>query len=194
MRAALDVGLPVFGSCWGVQIAAALAGGCASQNPCGPEYGFARAIMPTQEGRNHPLLAGRPAVWDAPAIHSDAVLAPPPGSRVLAGNRLLGIQALEIRRGNGWFWGTQYHPEHDLSLLGAMLRLSSADIIEAGLAEDEEAVTGYADQVATLSRGGAAATRIAWQLGLGPEVLEARRRRREICNFLVRLRDQSHSG
>jgi GMP synthase (glutamine-hydrolysing) len=194
MRAALDVGLPVFGSCWGVQIAAALAGGCASQNPCGPEYGFARAIMPTQDGQDHPLLAGRPAVWDAPAIHSDAVLAPPPGSRVLAGNRLLGIQALEIRRGAGWFWGTQYHPEHDFDALATMLRLSSADIVEAGLAEDAAAVAGYADQVAALSGGGAAAKRIAWQLGLGPEVLDSRHRRREIGNFLVRIREQSHSG
>jgi hypothetical protein len=45
-----------------------------------------------------------------------------------------------------------------------------------------------------LSGGGAAAKRIAWQLGLGPEVLDARHRRREIGNFLVRIRERSHSG
>ena len=83
MRTALEAGLPVFGSCWGVQVAATVAGGEAAENPRGPEYGFARSITPTEEGRTHPMLAGRPAAWDAPAIHSDAVLEPPPGARVL---------------------------------------------------------------------------------------------------------------
>ena len=52
MRSALEAGLPVFGSCWGVQVAATVAGGKAAANPRGPEYGFARAISPTEEGRD----------------------------------------------------------------------------------------------------------------------------------------------
>ena len=188
MRSALEAGLPVFGSCWGVQVAATVAGGKAAANPRGPEYGFARAISPTEEGRTHPLLAGRPASWDAPAIHSDAVLQPPAGARVLAGNRILGIQALEIRHGAGWFWGTQYHPELDLDDLAAMLRLCETAIVEAGLAEDPAGVSGYADEIAALMGDDPeAARRLAWRHGLGPEVLEADLRRREIGNFLARL-------
>ncbi|WP_457107053.1 type 1 glutamine amidotransferase [Methylobacterium sp. P5_C11] len=188
MRAALAAGLPVFGSCWGMQVAAVVTGGRVADNPRGPEYGFARAITPTEEGRTHPLLAGRPAAWDAPAIHSDAVLEPPPGARVLAGNRILGIQVLEIRHGAGWFWGTQYHPELDLDELAAMLRLCDTAIVEAGLAADRAAVAAYADEVAALEhRADAASARLAWRHGLGPEVLEAALRRREIGNFLARL-------
>jgi GMP synthase (glutamine-hydrolysing) len=188
MRAALEAGLPVFGSCWGVQVAATVAGGKAAENPRGPEYGFARAITPTEEGRTHPLLAGRPAAWDAPAIHADAVLVPPPGACVLAGNRMLGIQAIEIRHGAGWFWGTQYHPELDLDELAAMLRLCESAIVEAGLAEDPRAVAGYADEIASLQGGDPEAARcLAWRHGIGPEVLEADLRRREIGNFLARL-------
>jgi GMP synthase (glutamine-hydrolysing) len=188
MRSALEAGLPVFGSCWGVQVAATVTGGRAAENPRGPEYGFARAISATEEGRTHPLLAGRPASWDAPAIHSDAVLAPPPEARVLAGNRILGIQALEIRYGTGWFWGTQYHPELDLDELAAMLRLCDTAIVEAGLAEDAGAVADYADEIAALQDDGTdAARRLAWRHGVGPEVLEAGLRRREIGNFLARL-------
>ncbi|MDP4024900.1 gamma-glutamyl-gamma-aminobutyrate hydrolase family protein [Methylobacterium sp. NEAU 140] len=188
MRAAFAAGLPVFGSCWGVQLAAVVAGGHAAENPHGPEYGFARGIVPTREGRSHPLLAGRPETWEAPAVHSDAVLEPPPGARVLAGNRLLGVQAIEIRCGAGWFWGTQYHPELDLDELAAMLRLCAAAIVEAGLAEDPAEVRAYADEVAALPRGDAAAERIAWRHGIGPEVLDAGLRRREIANFLGHLR------
>ena len=188
MRAGLEAGLAVFGSCWGVQVAATVAGGKAAANPRGPEYGFARAISPTQEGRTHPLLAGRPASWDAPAIHSDAVLEPPPGARVLAGNRILGIQALEIRHGSGWFWGTQYHPELDLDELAAMLRLCDTAIVEAGFAEDAQVVAAYADEIAGLQGSDPeAAHRLAWRHGIGPEVLEADLRRREIGNFLARL-------
>ncbi|WP_267424628.1 type 1 glutamine amidotransferase [Methylobacterium sp. GC_Met_2] len=188
MRAALEAGRPIFGSCWGVQVAATVAGGKAAENPRGPEYGFARSITPTEEGRTHPLLAGRPAAWDAPAIHSDAVLQPPPGARVLAGNPMLGIQAIEIRYGTGWFWGTQYHPELDLDELAAMLRLCDTALVEAGFAEDAGAVAAYADEIAGL--GGpdvGAARRLAWRHGIGPEILDATLRRREIGNFLARL-------
>ncbi|MCJ2085921.1 type 1 glutamine amidotransferase [Methylobacterium sp. E-005] len=188
MRAALAAGRPVFGSCWGVQVAATVAGGKAGENPRGPEYGFARAITPTEEGRTHPLLAGRPASWDAPAIHSDAVLEPPPGARVLAGNRLLGIQAIEIRHGAGWFWGTQYHPELDLDELAAMLRLCDSAVVEAGLAEDPHEVGAYADEIAGLQGPDPeAARRLAWRHGIGPEILDATLRRREIGNFLAQL-------
>jgi GMP synthase (glutamine-hydrolysing) len=188
MRAAFEAGLAVFGSCWGVQVAATVAGGHAAANPRGPEYGFARAITPTEEGRTHPLLAGRPATWDAPAIHSDAVLEPPPGARVLAGNRMLGIQAVEIRQGSGWFWGTQYHPELDLDELAAMLRLCDTGIVEVGLAESPQAVAAYADEIAALQGSDhEAARRLAWRHGIGPEVLEADLRRREIGNFLAHL-------
>ena len=188
MRAAFAAGLPVFGSCWGVQVAAVVAGGHAAENPHGPEYGFARAITPTREGRGHPLLADRATVWDAPAIHSDAVLEPPPDSRVLAENRVLGVQAIEIRHGAGWFWGTQYHPELDLDELGAMLRLCDTALVEAGLAEDRAAVARYADEIEALHGDDAETKRcLAWRYGLGPEVLEAPLRRREIGNFLTRL-------
>ena len=96
--------------------------------------------------------------------------------------------AIEIRYGRGLFWGTQYHPETDLDELAAMLRLCDAAIVEAGLAEDPRVVSAYADEIAALQgddRG--AARRLAWRHGVGPEVLEADLRRREIGNFLTRL-------
>ena len=187
MRAALEAGLPVFGSCWGTQLAAVVAGGDVGPNPRGPEYGFARRITATAEGRGHPLLSGRGAAWDAPAIHSDAVIAPPPGARVLAGNALLDVQAIEIPHGGGLFWGTQYHPELDFDELAAMLRVSAADVVEAGLAPDAAAVSAYAAEIAALHAGGAAAGPLAWRHGLGADVLEPDQRRREIGNFLDRL-------
>lgn len=188
MREAFAAGLPSFGSCWGMQVAAAVAGGHAARNPRGPEYGFARRIAATPEGRGHPLLAGREAAWDAPAIHCDAVLEPPPGSIVLAANAILDVQAIAIRYRGGLFQGTQYHPETDFDELAAMLRASADDVVAAGFASDAAAVEAHCAEIAALqgpADGDARA--VAWRLGLGPDVLEARHRRREIANFLKNL-------
>lgn len=187
LRACLSAGLPVFGSCWGVQLAAVLAGGKAGRNPRGPEYGFSRDLAPTQAGRGHPLLAGRPGRFDAPAMHLDAVIEPPAGAQVLAGNSLLDVQAIEIGYGAGLFWGTQYHPELNLDDLAAMLRLSTDEVIEAGICADAEAVENYADDLSALSRGPAEHPDLIERHRLGPEVIEDDRRRREIANFLDRL-------
>ncbi|GJE66532.1 Gamma-glutamyl-L-1-hydroxyisopropylamide hydrolase [Methylorubrum aminovorans] len=188
MRAALEAGLPVFGSCWGMQVAAAVAGGDVGANPRGPEYGFARRIARPEEAAAHPLLAGRGPAWDAPAIHLDAVIGAPPGARVLAANAVLDVQAIEIRYGGGLFWGTQYHPETDLDELAAMLRLSAENVVAAGLAADHAAVEAYAQEVADLADDdGPARRRRAWRLGIGTDVLESGQRRREIGNFLKAL-------
>ncbi|AWN52573.1 type 1 glutamine amidotransferase [Methylobacterium sp. 17Sr1-1] len=187
VKAALEAGLPVFGSCWGVQVAATIAGGRAGRNPRGPEYGLARFIGRTRAGEGHPLLAGRPAAWDAPAIHDDAVIDPPPGSCVLAGNDRLDVQAIEIRLGEGVFWGTQYHPELDLDEVAAMLRLSAQGVVEAGLCRDEAALHAYADALRALHEDPEGRPDLAWRLGVAAEVLVPERRRREIQNFLDHL-------
>ncbi|HEV7440792.1 MAG TPA: gamma-glutamyl-gamma-aminobutyrate hydrolase family protein [Methylobacterium sp.] len=187
VRDCLAAGRPIFGSCWGVQVAAAVAGGRAGRNPHGPEYGFARRIVPTRIGQQHPLLGGRPAAFDAPAMHLDAVIEPPPDCRVLAENGLLNVQAIEIVRGDGVFWGTQYHPELDLDALAAMLRLGSADVLEAGLCRTREAVEAYAAELDALHADPDGRLDLVWRHGLGPEVIEPAQRRREIANFLERL-------
>ncbi|GJD93291.1 type 1 glutamine amidotransferase [Methylobacterium iners] len=194
MRVCLDSGLPVFGSCWGVQVAAAIAGGRTGRNPRGPEYGFARDLSPTPAGLAHPLLAGRPSSYDAPAMHLDAVIEPPPGAVVLAGNALLDVQAIEIRHGAGLFWGTQYHPELDLDDLAAMLRLSAGEVVEAGVRPDAAAVGAYADELCRIAEAPEGSPELTQRHELGPEILEDARRRREITNFLdvlVRPRAQA---
>jgi len=188
MARALDLGLPVFGSCWGVQVAAVVAGGEAGPNPKGPEYGFARRLVRVPGEGEHGLVAGRPDAWDAPAIHSDAVITPPPGARVLARNDLLDVQAIEITYGKGVFWGTQYHPELDLDRLAMMLRLSGEAVVEAGLSSAPEAVEAHAREIEALHSGSEEVRRtLAWRYGLGRDVLDAGCRRTEIANYLGRV-------
>lgn len=186
MRAALAAGLAVFGSCWGLQVAAVATGGEAGPNPKGGEYGFARDLAPTQAGRGHPLLAGRPERFDAPAVHGDAVLRLPAHATLLASNAC-SIQAVAIEHGPGVFWGTQYHPETDLDVLGIMLRMSASEMIADGKAPDEAAVAALADDLARLHADGAGHPDLLARHRLDGQITQDANRRREIGNFLAFL-------
>lgn len=183
MRAIYASGTPCFGSCWGIQMGSVAAGGTVTANPNGREVGFARRIAPTEAGRSHALLAGRPAAFDAPAIHLDTIALPPHGTTILASNAYSQVQAAEIKHNGGTFWGVQYHPEFPLkqvaSILGRMVPL----LIEEGFRKDEAAAQGWLADLNTLDADPARQD-LAWAHGLDREVLDAERRVTELRNFL----------
>ncbi|MBD3848938.1 type 1 glutamine amidotransferase [Bosea sp. SSUT16] len=185
MRAIYASGTPSFGSCWGIQMGAVAAGGTVTANPNGREVGFARRIAPTEIGRGHALLAGRPAAFDAPAIHLDSVALPPHGTTILASNAISQVQAAEIKHNGGTFWGVQYHPEFPLkqvaSILGRMVPL----LIEEGFRKDEVTAKDWLADLETLDADPARQD-LAWAHGLDREVLDAERRVTELRNFLDR--------
>ncbi len=183
MRALYRAKVPAFGSCWGIQIGAAAAGGTIIRNPKGREIGFARDIAITEAGLGHPLLRGRPRAFTAPAIHLDVVAAPPQGATILACNRLTPMQAAEIAHDGGTFWGVQYHPEFSLAELAVLLRRVAPLMIEEGFAPDRPAVAAYAADLDAL-HADPSRTDLAWRLGLDEQVLDDDLRTLEIRNFL----------
>jgi GMP synthase (glutamine-hydrolysing) len=183
MRAVYASGTPAFGSCWGLQVGTVAAGGTVAPTPTAPEIGFARRLTPTEAGRTHPLLAGRPAAYDAPAVHLDAVVLPAGDCTVLAVNDLAPVQAAEIRSAGGTFWGVQYHPEFALDELGAIVARYGPALVEAGLCRAEDEAAAYAADLAALHADPGRAD-LAWRHGLNREVLDPARRLTEIRNFL----------
>jgi GMP synthase (glutamine-hydrolysing) len=173
---------PFFGSCWGLQVATAAAGGEVFRNPKGREIGFARNIFPTETGRAHPLLAGRPAAYDAICSHLD-IVAPAPGARVLAANAMSAVQAAEIVWEGGTFWGVQYHPEYSLREIAAIVARRGSNLAREGFFPDERQALAYAEDLRALD---AAPERrdIASRLALGDDVLDPVKRRAELVNFL----------
>ena len=147
------------------------------------EAGVARGIVRTEAGRDHPMLAGRPEVWDAPAMHATVVDRRPPGLTVLAHAKDTPIEAAEIRSGPGTFWGVQYHPEIAPSEIADTLRAQAGSLVEEGLARDEAAVRRYARDLRDLDRDPSRRD-LAWQLGLDEETVDPARRTVEIANFL----------
>ncbi len=179
-RAVFAAGTPFFGSCWGLQVACAAAGGSVIKNPRGREIGVARNIWPTEAGRGHPLLSGRPAAYDALCSHLDVVVLPP-GGVALAANGLAPVQAAEIVHDGGTFWGVQYHPEYDFAEAAAIIERRAGSLAREGLVEDEGAARVYARDLRGLDEH----PRAAWRLGLGEAVLTPQARALEIANFIA---------
>lgn len=183
MMRVFEAGAPAFGSCAGLQIAAAAAGGKTGPRRPGAEVSFARDITRTEAGARHPMLSGRPATWTAPAMHSSVVARLPLGGVTLAANPDTPIEAAEIRHEKGVFWGVQYYPELSPGEIAASTAHQAVDVISQGLARDQGQVDAMTARMRDLDAEPTRAD-IAWQLGLNPEITIFERRIREIENFL----------
>ena len=180
VKAAGETGIPILGSCWGLQIAAVAGGGEVTYNRQGREVGFARKIVPTQP---HPFVSGKGQSYDAPCIHYDEVTRLPEGATLLATNAHSPIQAAIIPVGKSQVWAAQYHPEFDLKHLAQLYALYSDDMIGQGFFADAAALERYTGQILALSDApDDAAT--AWQLGIDADILDDTRRRSEIIAWV----------
>ncbi|MGH7098654.1 MAG: type 1 glutamine amidotransferase [Stellaceae bacterium] len=183
-RAAFAAGVPVWGSCWGLQLATVALGGSVRRNPRGRELPIARAITVTEAGRAHPLLASRPAVFDALCSHLDEIETLPPNSQVLAANELTAIQAIATQTPcRGSFAGTQYHPEHTLAVSAALIEMRATELVEEGFGTEPSEIVAIAADYRALD---AEPTRrdLIWRYGIASEIMEPMRRTTEIGNWL----------
>jgi GMP synthase (glutamine-hydrolysing) len=183
LKQAAQAGLPVFGSCWGLQIAAIAAGGEVAFNPRGREVGFARKILLNEAGAAHPMFKGKAPVFDAPCIHYDEVIRLPEGATLLASNAHSEIQAAVIPLANSEVWAVQYHPEFDLAQLVQLYTLYAEDMVAQGFFADEAELVAYRDKLAALAADPSNAG-LAWQLGVDADVLDDRTRRAEILAWI----------
>jgi GMP synthase (glutamine-hydrolysing) len=100
----LELGIPVFGICYGHQLMAAALGGDVARSGAA-EYGKTD-LRVREESTLFRNLPDRQTVWMS---HRDAVVAPPPGFRVAAATSGSPVAAMEDpERG---LCGVQFHPE-----------------------------------------------------------------------------------
>jgi GMP synthase (glutamine-hydrolysing) len=183
VREAAEVGLPIFGSCWGLQIAAMAAGGMVEYHPVGREVGFARKVRVTDAGRDHPMFARKGPVFDAPCIHYDEVTRLPQGATLLATNAHSEVQAALIPLGKSEIWAVQYHPEFDAAHLADLYRLYADDMVGQGFFADLNELEDYGARLTALDSHPDNAA-LAWQLGVDADITDNAHRRAEIIAWV----------
>jgi GMP synthase (glutamine-hydrolysing) len=136
----LELGVPVMGICYGMQVMVRTLGGRVE----GAEAGeFGRTLLELREDGGR-LLGGLPREQHCWMSHRDSVFEPPPGFSALASSPGSPVAAVEDNdRG---LYGIQFHPEvvhtpHGTEILTRFLR----DV--AGCTEQWEPVSVIADQV-----------------------------------------------
>jgi GMP synthase (glutamine-hydrolysing) len=100
----LELGIPVLGICYGMQLVALKLGGRVEGAEVG-EFGRSKLTV-SDHGR---LLAGLPADQSCWMSHRDTVFAPPPGFRALASSSESPVAAFESEERG--IYGIQFHPE-----------------------------------------------------------------------------------
>jgi GMP synthase (glutamine-hydrolysing) len=183
VRAALGTGTPVFGSCWGLQVVTAAAGGSVRKNPKGREIGFGRGIRLTEAGRKHPMYVGKLDVFNAPTVHLDEVEVLPAGTTVLASNAMSSVQAVEIRTNGSVAWAVQYHPEYPLRELAAIVRRIGTRLIGEGFFANEQDMISFAQDLDALDHD-PSCKRLSWRHGISQNVLDVKLRVSEVANWI----------
>src|SRR5471030_1556615 len=183
VRAALTTGTPIFGSCWGLQVITAAAGGSVRKNPQGREIGFGRRIRLTDAGRKHPMYAGKLDVFNAPTVHLDEVETLAPGMTVLSTNTVSAVQSAEIKTSGSVAWAVQYHPEYPLSEVAAIVRRIGTRLIEEGFFSGLDDIKAFASDLDTLD-GDPGCKRLAWRHGISENILDKKLRVSEVANWI----------
>lgn len=185
-RASYEAGTPGFGTCWGLQMAAAAAGGEVRANPRGREMGLARKIRLTEDGLRHPMLEGKPPVYSGFISHLDEVTALPPGGVLLASNDFTHVQAIEVKSGKGVFWATQYHPEYDLHEMARLITARESKLLPEGFFRDHQDLAQYVDKLEALSHD-PNRKELRWQLDIDDDVLSDTVRQAEFKNWIAKV-------
>ena len=176
--------LPIFGSCWGLQVMAAATGGVVRRNPRGREIGIAHDIELNPAGKAHPMFQSKPRKFDSITTHVDEVERLPPGAVVLARNAASAIQAAVLEDDRRSFWGVQYHPEFDFEVLAQVLRRAGRDLIAEGRFSSPAVLEGVCQSLLEVDAGPTQGHLARSALGISDGVANPAIRRLEIKNWI----------
>ena len=122
MAHALKCQKPIFGSCYGMQLAVTVLGGQNRAHRTATEFAIARDIKINEAGLNHPLYKDKPSRFDAKCMHRDEVAQLPSGAICLSGNEHSRYQSMVYETESETLWAVQYHPELTFSEIATYIR------------------------------------------------------------------------
>lgn len=108
------------------------------------------------------------------------------GAELLASNAWSRVQGVSVTHDGGRFWAVQYHPEYDLHEVASLCRLRADELVAQGTFADAASARRYVEQLEAL-HASPEDDALAASLGIGPDLLDASLRTREVANWLASL-------
>jgi GMP synthase (glutamine-hydrolysing) len=188
VREVAAAGIPQFGSCWGIQLAATAFGGRCQAHPLGREFGVAESIHLLAGATAHPLYAGKPLRFSAFTSHADHVTRLPPSATWLAANVYSPVQALALTV-PAPFWGVQYHPEYDFREIARLCVFRAEELLAQGRFASARELEDFVAAAEAL-HDDPGCSEAARALGADTTLLDEAVRRCEIRNWLSFVKAQ----
>ena len=129
--------------CWGLQVAATVAGGQVKRCMTGSHRGIAHDIEINSNGLQHPIYKNKNETFNTPAFNFDEVVKLPKNSILLASNPINKVMGVNFKSGVSDIWGIQYHPEITYDKMISLIHFRKDRLLNNKAFVDEQEINNH---------------------------------------------------
>ena len=134
--------------CWGLQVAATVAGGQVKRCMTGSHRGIAHNIEINSNGLQHPIYKNKNETFNTPAFNFDEVVKLPENSILLASNPINKVMGVNFKSGVSDIWGIQYHPEITYDKMINLIHFRKDRLLNNKAFVDEQEINNHVAMIA----------------------------------------------
>lgn len=134
--------------CWGLQVAATVAGGQVKRCMTGSHRGIAHDIEINSNGLQHPIYKNKNETFNTPAFNFDEVVKLPKNSILLASNPINKVMGVNFKSGVSDIWGIQYHPEITYDKMISLIHFRKDRLLNNKAFVDEQEINSHVEMIA----------------------------------------------
>ena len=134
--------------CWGLQVAATVAGGQVKRCMTGSHRGIAHDIEINSNGLQHPIYKNKSESFNTPAFNFDEVVKLPKNSILLASNPINKVMGVNFKSGVSDIWGIQYHPEITYDKMISLIHFRKDRLLNNKAFVDEQEINNHVAMIA----------------------------------------------
>jgi len=134
--------------CWGLQVAATVAGGVVKRCNKGAHRGIAHNIKINKNGISHPLYKNKNETFNTPAFNFDEVATLPNNSILLSSNEINNVMGVNFKNGISNIWGIQYHPEITYDKMISLIHFRKDRLLNNKAFIDENEINSHVKMIA----------------------------------------------
>ena len=134
--------------CWGLQVAATVAGGQVKRCMTGSHRGIAHNIEINSNGLQHPIYKNKNETFNTPAFNFDEVVKLPKNSILLASNPINKVMGVNFKSGVSDIWGIQYHPEITYDKMISLIHFRKDRLLNNKAFVDEQEINNHVSMIA----------------------------------------------